>query len=209
MQHLANHKICMCGILLFAISFLPICIGARNGFLDGCSSQCTLNYDENLSCWNKTDFFFTKAIVSTMLRLVVTQVNILKVEKQRFKKLPTVDELVNETAARMIQHLNNNEIDNVADMLDEKTINEMVNALVVISLEAMKTGKHPVLLQCPMGCERSSKFWQWWSAGSIALSSVLIAVILFMTFDKDRKDREYAVAIMGETQIADKKSNRG
>ncbi|VDK67716.1 unnamed protein product, partial [Gongylonema pulchrum] len=48
------------------------------------------------------------------------------------------------------------------------------------------------MLPCPKGCEKSAAAWHLWSLGTWIFSALLAAVMIALTINKDRLDRQYA-----------------
>ncbi|VBB25376.1 unnamed protein product [Acanthocheilonema viteae] len=71
----------MGGIVLL-LSMISVCKGEPNELLlKGCSLHCSSKFDKDLSCWNKTAQFFSKALLGVFLQYVTTQKTI-KTTKQ-------------------------------------------------------------------------------------------------------------------------------
>jgi hypothetical protein len=173
----------------------------------GCSSHCTLNFDKNLECWNKTLTFYQQTLVGGLRHYSNVLTNIAYWSKHNKEPPINLDEIGDETIARMrkIEPGNIEDEDAVIEPLD---YTEIVKHLVTKSQKAYDIMTHendqnpkPKPSVCPLGCEKSWDPWYWMFLASAGINIVLgFASMVFVWF-LDKRDTEEARLELAECEI--------
>ncbi|VDM44278.1 unnamed protein product [Toxocara canis] len=137
-----------------------------NDITKGCSSLCTLAFDKDLQCWNRTLAYFTKVMLGVMKQYVSTQETLARMEK--FKPSNVEDE---------------------EGIVDEELMTVVAEILVHAAMKAAADNFLLIAGQCPYGCEERWDRWLWLTIVSLFCSVILASTIIFFIFLMDRADK--------------------
>ncbi|KHN78578.1 hypothetical protein Tcan_16728 [Toxocara canis] len=131
-----------------------------NDITKGCSSLCTLAFDKDLQCWNRTLAYFTKA-------------NVIHWHKHHHLKPIPQQIIIKETLARMEKFKPSN-VEDEEGIVDEELMTVVAEILVHAAMKAAADNFLLIAGQCPYGCEERWDRWLWLTIVSLFCSQDLI-----------------------------------
>uniref|UniRef100_A0A915BGW7 Uncharacterized protein n=1 Tax=Parascaris univalens TaxID=6257 RepID=A0A915BGW7_PARUN len=99
----------------------------------GCNSHCTLEFDKDLECWNRTLAYFSDVLVGMMKRYAYTQTNIIHWQKHHGLQPANVENIIKESVDRM-EKIKPSTFDDDEGIIDRNIMTILVTTVVRASM---------------------------------------------------------------------------
>ncbi|KAE9547555.1 hypothetical protein FO519_009233 [Halicephalobus sp. NKZ332] len=194
-------------ILIFAIGItVTLAEGeSKSDLITGCSSHCTLDFDKDLSCWNKTLNFYNHILVTQLRNYVATQIS-----RANWSLNKNYNFNYSAAADATIAHMKSIAPGNIEDedgLIKPADYESIVRSLMTnVQSETEKQfiqGKNQkdMTIECPIICEHGWDpfFWMFFiSAGcNLFLGGVSMTLVWFL----DRRDTRQAELELAECEV--------
>ncbi|CAJ0582993.1 unnamed protein product, partial [Mesorhabditis spiculigera] len=170
-----------------------IAVNADEGFNTGCVTKCSVTFDHNLSCFNKTRDFFEKDLFDTMQNYVRSWV-LSGLSKDKDAKTISQSTI---NGMKKDKVFNQKDSDEMYGPGDAQSIADALAELIKKQEGANVNGN----LSCPLGCEESMTPWLPIFVASAALNLVFFILAAGAMLLATKREERQAAKIFQEALI--------
>uniref|UniRef100_A0AC34QIA5 Uncharacterized protein n=1 Tax=Panagrolaimus sp. JU765 TaxID=591449 RepID=A0AC34QIA5_9BILA len=191
-------------ILLLCSIFGLTKAGNFSNLITGCTSHCTLDFDKDLSCWNKTLVFYNQMLMGQLRQYILIQTHIGLWYEEHHQKHTDYNQSAQETINRMkkIEPGNIEDEDGIIEPMDyEKIVNKLILEVKKQRENHYTSGTYPPPVTCPLKCEHGWDPYFRLFIISAVFNVALAATSMVLVWFLDRRDTKAAKLELAECEV--------